>query len=94
MKPPNANPRRGNPHRPPAHTVPTMVSVNSGDGPGSVVTNSFALPVALRALGAAGEEPQPFTLEVVPPPGENGRFIPALAGSGDLSSRGVPSSPR
>ena len=79
MQPRNLNPRSEGPHSSLAHPTPTTVSLNSGDGPGSVVINAFAFPIDLNAFGAQGEPPKPVALEVVPPPGANG-VLPARDG--------------
>ena len=56
----------------PAYPTQTIVSLNAGDGPGSVVINALVQPIALHALGAAGNAPGPLTIEVMPAPGAGG----------------------
>ena len=79
MQPRNATTRSEQTSQTPAYPTPTIVSLNSGDGPGSVVTNTLSLPIAAHALGAEGDTPVPITLEVIPPPDADG-LLPARVG--------------
>ena len=79
MTPRNHDPRRTQTDTPIAHSSRLAISLQSGDDPGSVVTNALALPIDANALGADGDAPRSIRLEVIPPPDANG-YLPSRDG--------------